>query len=225
MKLLIIEDESAILQSIVNYFQKEKCLCETASTFREASEKIYLHQYDCIILDLNLPDGLGFDLLDEIKEKKSDTGILILSARNGLDDRLKGLEMGSDDYLTKPFHLSELNARVKAIIRRKNFNTTNELVVNEIAVDLSSKTIRILGNEVFFSNKEYDLLLYFLRNANRVMSKTSISEHLWGDDMDMTEDFELLYAQIKNLRKKLKNALGVDYISTVYGMGYLFKKI
>ena len=183
-----------------------------------------MHQYDCIILDLNLPDGLGFDLLEDIKSKKQDTGVLILSARNGVDDRIKGLDLGSDDYLTKPFHLSELNARVKAIIRRKNFNVSNELIVNEIVVDLNSKNIRINNKEVFFSKKEYDLLLYFLRNANRVISKTSISEHLWGDDMDIIDDFELLYAQVKNLRKKLKAEIGEDYISTVYGMGYLFKK-
>jgi DNA-binding response OmpR family regulator len=224
MKILIVEDEIAILNSIVSYFEKEKCLCETATSCREASEKIFLHQYDCIILDINLPDGLGFELLEDIKSKKQDTGVLILSARNGVDDRIKGLDLGSDDYLTKPFHLSELNARVKAIIRRKNFNVTNELGVNEIVVDLNSKTILINNKEVFFSKKEYDLLLYFLRNANRVISKTSISEHLWGDDMDIIDDFELLYAQVKNLRKKLKSEIGEDYISTVYGMGYLFKK-
>ena len=224
MKILIVEDEKAILDSVVDYFKKEKCICETASTLSEASEKIFLHHYDCIILDLNLPDGIGFELIEEIKEKKQDTGVVIISARNGLDDRLKGLDLGSDDYLVKPFHLSELNARVKAVIRRKNFHAINELVVNEIKVDLNSKTVRIKDKEVFFSNKEYDLLLYFMRNVNRVLSKTSISEHLWGDDMDMAEEFDLLYAQIKNLRKKLKAELEDEYIGTVYGMGYIFKK-
>lgn len=224
MKLLIVEDEQPILNSIVSYFEKEKCLCETAADYATASEKIYLHHYDCIILDLNLPDGIGFDLIEEIKSKKQDTGVVIISARNALDDRLKGLDLGSDDYLTKPFHLSELNARVKAVIRRKNFHAINELVVNEITVDFNSKTVIINEKEVFFSQKEYDLLLYFLRNANRVISKSSLSEHLWGDDMDMAEDYDLLYAQIKNLRKKLKAEIGEDYISTVYGMGYLFKK-
>lgn len=224
MKILIVEDEKAILDSVVDYFKKEKCLCETASSLREASEKIFLHHYDCIILDLNLPDGIGFELIEEIKEKKQDTGVVIISARNGLDDRLKGLDLGSDDYLVKPFHLSELNARVKAVIRRKNFHAVNELEINEIKVDLNSKTVRIKDKEVFFSNKEYDLLLYFMRNVNRVLSKTSISEHLWGDDMDMAEEFDLLYAQVKNLRKKLKAELQKECIQTVYGMGYIFKK-
>lgn len=224
MKILVVEDELPIRDSIVQYFEKEKYICESATTFAEASEKIFLHHYDCIILDINLPDGIGFDLIEDVKQKKQDTGIVILSARNGLDDRLKGLDLGSDDFLVKPFHLSELNARVKAVIRRKNFNAVNELVVNEISVDFNSKTIKIHDKVVPFSNKEYDLLLYFLRNNNRVISKNSISEHLWGDDMDMAEDYELLYAQIKNLRKKLKQETNHDYISTVYGMGYMFKK-
>lgn len=132
--------------------------------------------------------------------------------------------MGSDDYVTKPFHLSELNSRVKAVIRRKNFHAINTLEVYDITVDFNSKTVLIKGNEVVFSHKEYDLLLFFLRNVNRVISKTSIAEHIWGDDMDILDNYDILYAQIKNLRKKLIKETGVDYICTVYGMGYMFKK-
>jgi DNA-binding response OmpR family regulator len=224
MKVLLVEDEKMLANSICEFLQKEKYICETASTFIAASEKIFLHQYDCIILDINLPDGLGFDLIHEIKEKKQDTGILILSARNSLDDKLKGLDLGSDDYLAKPFHLSELNARLKAIIRRKNFNTVNELEIHDFRLDLNSKTIWLKNQELILSNKEYDLLLYFIRNSNRVLSKNSIAEHLWGDDMDMVEDYDLLYAQIKNLRKKINLLSKEEYIHTVYGMGYQFKK-
>lgn len=224
MKILIVEDEEAILNSILTYFEKENYKCESAVTYKEASEKIFLHHYDCIILDINLPDGIGFDLLIEVQKKKEDTGVVIVSARNSLDDRLKGLDLGSDDYLTKPFHLSELNSRVKAVIRRKNYHAVNELVINDIKVDFNSKTIFIKNKEVVFTHKEYDLLLYFLRNMNRVISKNSIAEHLWGDDMDMADNYDVLYAQVKNVRKKLLAETGVDYISTVYGMGYMFKK-
>lgn len=223
MKLLIVEDEEAILDSILKYFKKEHYTCESAMSYNEASEKIHLYDYDCIILDLNLPDGSGFDLIDEINGKKKDIGVVIVSARSALEDRLKGLDLGSDDYVTKPFHLSELNARVKAVIRRKNFHATNTLDVNGISVDLNSKTVTLEGKPVIFFHKEYDLLLYFLRNTNRVISKNSLAEHLWGDDMDFVDNYDFLYAQIKNLRKKLKTGLKDDYIKTVYGMGYIFK--
>lgn len=224
MKILIIEDEKSILDSVLQYFKKEHYLCEFATTSTEASEKIFLYKYDCIILDLNLPDGSGFDLIQEIQNKKDETGIVIVSARNSLEDRLKGLDLGSDDYITKPFHLSELNARVKAVIRRKNFESTNVLEMNGISIDLNSKTVKINQENVIFFHKEYDLLLYFMRNANRVISKNSLAEHLWGDDSDSADNYDVLYAQIKNLRKKLKSSLNEDHIKTVYGMGYIFNK-
>ena len=224
MKLLIVEDEEAILNSILKYFEKENYVCATASNYITASEKISMYDYDCVILDLNLPDGSGFDLLTELEKLNTNTGVVIVSARNSVDDRIKGLDLGSDDYITKPFHLSELNARVKALIRRKSFKSSSILEINNIKVDLKARTVLLRETPVIFSLKEYELLLYMLRNAGRVISKSSLAEYLWGDDMDMTDNYDFLYAQIKNVRKKLKQHLGVDHIKTVYGMGYIFEK-
>lgn len=223
MKILIVEDEEKLLRSILDYLKSEKYVCEYATDYAEASEKIFLYEYDCIILDLTLPHGDGLGLLKELKDKKAETGVIIISARNSLDDRIKGLELGSDDYLAKPFHLSELNARVKAIIRRKGFEANNVIEFNEISVDINAKVVTINGTNPTLTHKEYELLLYFMRNKKRVITKNSIAEHLWGDDMDMAESFDSLYAHIKNLRKKILVCGAPDYIKTVYGLGYTFK--
>ncbi len=222
MKILIIEDEQSLRASIEQYFRGAGNICETAGDYATALEKINLYRYDCILLDITLPGGDGISLLKNLKENNHNDGILIISARNSLDDRLEGLDLGADDYLVKPFHLSELKSRVTAIIRRKTFNGSNMLTVNEITIDLVGKEVKIANRDVKLTPKEYALLLYFIANKGKVVSKNAIAEHLWGDGVDVTDDFNFIYAHIKNIRKKLMEAGGKDYIRAAYGMGYKF---
>jgi DNA-binding response OmpR family regulator len=222
MKLLIIEDEKVIRESIVTYLTDERYLCETAIDYASALEKIEMYEYDCILLDITLPGGSGLSLLKELKKINRLDGVLIISARNALDDRIEGLNLGADDYLTKPFHLSELSARVAAIIRRKQFDGNNELQFNEINIDTFAKIVSINKIPIELTRREYDLILFFVTNKNRVISKNAIAEHLWGDEMDSIDNFDFIYTHIKNLRKKLTDAGSVDYIHSIYGMGYKF---
>ena len=222
MKLLVIEDEKEISDSICTYLGSESFMCETAYDFATAIEKISLYDYTCIILDINLPGGSGLDILKELKANDKNDGVLIISARNSVDDKVHGLNTGADDYLTKPFHLSELGARVAAIIRRKTFEGKNIIAVQELVLDLREKTASVQGKIIDLTRKEYDLLLYFIGNKNKVISKGAIAEHLWGDDMDVADNYDFLYTHIKNLRKKLIQAGCADYIKSIYGMGYKF---
>ena len=222
MKILIIEDEKVIRESIVTYMTDERYLCEIAVDFHSALEKIEMYEYDCILLDITLPGGNGLTLLKELKRINRLDGVLIISARNAIDDRVEGLNLGADDYLTKPFHLSELSARVAAIIRRKQFEGNNELQFNEISIDTFAKTISINNSPLELTRREYDLILFFVTNKNRVISKNAIAEHLWGDEMDAIDNFDFIYTHIKNLRKKLTDAGCTDYIHSIYGMGYKF---
>jgi len=222
LKILIIEDEQSLRESIEEYFKGTGNLCETAATYSTAIEKISLYRYDCILLDITLPDGDGINLLKNLKKNNHSDGILIISARDSLDDRLQGLDLGADDYLVKPFHLSELRSRIAAIVRRKTFNGNNLLIVNEITIDLIGKEVKIGDEDIKLTPKEYALLLYFIANKGKVVSKNAIAEHLWGDGVDITDDFNFIYAHIKNIRKKLMEASGRDYIRAAYGMGYKF---
>ena len=222
MKVLIIEDEKALSELIATYLNSEQYVCEIACDFSTAMKKIIHYDYACIILDINLPGGSGLDILKELKANKKAEGILIISARNSLDDRLTGLNSGADDYLIKPFHLPELAARVSAIIRRKSFEGNNILKFEELQLDVSSKTAYVNGRILDLTRKEYDLLLYFISNKNKVISKGAIAEHLWGDNMDMADSYDFIYSHIKNLRKKLITGGAKDYVKSAYGMGYKF---
>ena len=222
MKLLIIEDEKVIRESIVTYMTDERYLCEIAVDYPSALEKIEMYDYDCILLDITLPGGSGLSLLKELKRVNRMDGVLIISARNALDDRIEGLNLGADDYLTKPFHLSELSARVAAIIRRKQFEGNNEVQFNEISIDTFARTVSINKIPLELTRREYDLILFFVSNKNRVISKNAIAEHLWGDEMDAIDNFDFIYTHIKNLRKKLTDVGCEDYIHSIYGMGYKF---
>ncbi|MFD2584223.1 response regulator transcription factor [Pedobacter vanadiisoli] len=225
MKILVIEDEPALLESILAYFTGEGNICEHASDFAAANEKISLYSYDCILLDLGLPGGEGLELLTRLKQLKKRDGVLIISARHSLDDKLAGLDLGADDYLVKPFHLSELKARVSAIVRRKNFDGDNVILFNEMTVDVSAMKILVKGNQVILTKKEFDLLVYFLSNRNKVVTKNAMAEHLWGDEMDLSDDFDFIYTHVKNLRRKLLEAGAADYLRSVYGIGYKFGDI
>lgn len=222
MKLLIIEDEITLRKSIVDFLVSRLYLCESVGSYTEALDKIECYQYDCIVLDIMLPDGNGLKLLEQIKQDNKSEGIIIISARNELDDKIAGIELGADDYLTKPFHLPELAARIAAIIRRKNQHGSNLVLFEEIVIDVPSKVVTVLQKPLTLTRKEHDLLLYMIVNKNRVLSKNAIAEHLWGDDMDMADNHDFLYTHVKNLRKKLMQAGATDYIQSVYGVGYKF---
>lgn len=222
MKILIIEDEEGLRESIEEYFTGDGNVCETAATYQSALSKVSMYRYDCILLDITLPGGNGMDVLEDLKTNNYPDGVLIISAKNSLDDRLDGLNLGADDYLVKPFHLSELKARVSAIIRRKTFNGSNLLLFNELTIDLLAKEVKVEQLPVKLTRKEYALLLYFIANKGKVVSKNAIAEHLWGDGIDMANNFDFIYSHIKNLRKKLLEAGCRDYIQAAYGMGYKF---
>lgn len=220
MKILIIEDELEIAQSIKDYFKTNGIQCETAENYHLALTKIDSYDYDCIILDLMLPDGDGFDILRELKRKNKTEGVIIVSAKETLETRLEGFNLGADDYMTKPFHLSELLVRMQALIRRKNFKGSNIITFNEIIIDLLSKTVAVNDTKLDVTKKELDLLLFLIGNENKVLSKAAIAEHLSGDMADMLDNHDFIYSHIKNLKKKLHQAGSGDYIKTVYGLGY-----
>jgi len=222
MKILIIEDNTALSKSICDFLAAENFVCETAYDVQTAMEKVSLYEYGCILLDIGLPDGSGLKILKELQDNNKTDGVLIISAKNSLDDKIAGLNAGADDYLSKPFHLPELGARVAAIIRRRSFEGKNLIRFDELTIDINAKSALVNEQELDLTRKEYDLLLYFASNKNKVISKGAIAEHLWGDDMDMADNYDLIYTHIKNLRKKMMQAGTPDYIQSVYGMGYKF---
>ena len=220
MKILIIEDEIEIATNIKNYLSSNDLICESANSLKTAIEKIDLYSYDCILLDLMLTDGDGFKILELLKKQNKTEGVIIISAKDTLETKIHGLTLGADDYLIKPFHLSELLVRIQALVRRKQFNGNNIISFNEIEIDTTSKTVRIKGNKIEFTKKEMDLLLYLIGNKNKVLSKSAIAEHLSGDMADMLDNHDFVYAHIKNMKKKLKEMGAADYLKSVYGTGY-----
>lgn len=222
MKLLIVEDEKALCDSIASYLKAEGFICDTAEGFISALDKTELYDYDCILLDISLQDGNGLELLKELKANRKTDGVLIISARNSLEDKVAGLQLGADDYLPKPFHLSELGARVTAIIRRRNSAGNNLIRLDELLIDTTAKTVSVNRIPVELTRKEYQLLLYFAYNKGRVVSKNAIAEHLWGDETGGAANYDFIYTHIKNLRRKLIESGYGDYIQSVYGMGYKF---
>ncbi len=222
MKVLVIEDNRELAESISNYLHAEGYICEHAPNVRSAVDKLSLFTYDCILLDLMLPDGNGFEILEFIRKNNIASGLLIVSARGSIDDKVNGLEHGADDYVTKPFHLSELHARLKAIYRRKKLEGSDAITFNGITLDTEKMEVRVNDQLLDITRKEYDLLLYFLINKNRVLSRQAIATHLWGDYTDNLANFDFVYQHVKNLRKKINAANGIDFIETVYGVGYKF---
>lgn len=222
MKILIIEDEAGLRESIQKYLEHQGYVVEAAADFVKGMEKVAAFNYDCVVVDIGLPFGTGLDIVKELKEIESKSGIIIISAKNSLEDKLKGLELGSDDYLTKPFHLSELNARINAIIRRRNFGGSKTIGFNEIQIDPEAQRVTVDKRQVELTDKEYQLLEYFIANKRRVLTKAAIAEHIWGDEYETVSNYDFIYSHIKNLRKKLIDAGSEDYIKTVYGSGYRF---
>lgn len=222
MKILVVEDEKELAQSIVDYLRGESYVCDVAPDFHTALNRTESFDYDCILLDISLPDGNGLKLLEHLKADNKTDGVIIISAKNSIEDRITGLNLGADDYLTKPFHLSELSARVAAVIRRRRFEGQNTLAFPELTIDLAAKTVVVHNREVDLTRTEYDLLLYLASNKNRVVSKNAIAEHLNGGDAQGFDSFDVIYAHIKNLKRKLAASGAPDYIKSVYGMGYKF---
>lgn len=222
MKVLIVEDEKELVKSMSQALRHEGYVCEVTHSAAEASEKIIIFDYDCILLDIGLPDGNGLKILEAMKASGKTDGVIIITAKNSLDDKVRGLNLGADDYLSKPFFMPELLARVSAIIRRKRFDGNNRLTFQEISVDLLAKSAFVNKKEVDLTPMEFALLIFLMSNRNRVVSKNAIAEHLSGDDAELLDKFDFIYSHMKNLKKKLTEAGSEDYIKTVYGLGYKF---
>jgi len=220
VKILIVEDEAELVNSLLSFARKEDYNADTATTYAAAAERIGLYDYDCILLDINLPDGNGLDLLERLQAVGKNNGVIIISARNSIDDKIRGLNLGADDYLTKPFHLSELNARIQAVIRRKKFDAPSTVVFSNLQVDLLSHTVTANNQPINLTRKEFDILQHLLANKNRVVPKISLAEYIWGDRVDSADSFDFLFVHLKNLKKKLKLAQAAVEIKNVYGVGY-----
>ena len=220
MKILVVEDEKELRQIIAESLTKENYVVETAHDFISASDKIGVYDYDCILLDIMLPGGSGLKLLEKLKASDKPSNVIIISAKDSLDDKIEGLDLGADDYLAKPFHIAELNARVKAVLRRKLLQGKNKIEVANVIMDIDERTLSINDNPISLNRKEFDMLNYFLLNKERLVSKTALAEHVWGDNIDQADNFDFIYYQIKNLRKKLEAAAADIEINAIYGIGY-----
>jgi len=220
MKVLIIEDEEEMLQNMKQTLEKECYLVETATDYDSAFLKIGVYEYDCILLDISLPGKNGLEILKELKKRRISDGVIIVSAKNSLDDKLEGLHLGADDYLPKPFHMAELNARIKAIFRRRNLKGNTFIQIENLKIDIEDRIAFIEGEELLLNRKEFDILFYLTSNRNRLVNKTALAEHVWGDHIDQTDSFDFIYSQIKNLRKKLKDHQAQVEVKAIYGIGY-----
>lgn len=222
MKILVVEDEELLRENIIDYLKSEGNVCDIAANFDAADEKIALYDYDCVLLDLTLPDGDGLKLLQLLKKQDRGEGVIIITARGSVDQRIEGLALGADDYLVKPFHLSELSARVMAVVRRRWFSGNDLVVFNELSIDIKSKIVKVNVELISLTKKEFDLLLYFMSNRSKVISKSALVTHIWGDHADMADSFDFVYTHMKNLRRKLVDAGCKDYFHSIYGVGYKF---
>lgn len=218
MKILIIEDEPQMLDNMRRTLEQEQYLVESAATYTEALDKIGAYAYDCILLDVMLPDGNGLKILKELKTQQKEEGVIIVSANDSLDDRIEGLNLGADDYLPKPFHMAELRARVQAVLRRRNFEGNRNIQLGNVTINPETRQVFIAENDINLNRKEYDILTYLIANKTRLVTKAALAEHVWGDHIDQADSFDFIYSQIKNLRKKLEPA-SIN-VQAVYGVGY-----
>lgn len=220
MKILIIEDEIGIVHSVREFLQGESFLVEEALTYQTGLEKVMNYDYDCVLLDIMLPGGNGLDLLRELEKEKRKQPTLILSAKGDVEDKVLGLEIGADDYLAKPFHLAELLARIKSIIRRNVQQGDKTLSYKNLQLNPETRQVLINQNELSLNRKEYDILYYFMLRPNRLMEKTTLAEAVWGDAVDQSDNLDFIYSQIKNLKRKLRGIDADVDIQAVYGVGY-----
>lgn len=220
MKILVIEDDNELREIISRSLTAERYVVETAATYREARQKALGYEYDCILLDIMLPDGNGLKILSEMKRNDKDVNVIILSAKDSLDDKVEGLNLGADDYLPKPFHLAELHARIKSVLRRKQRDGQQLLQFGNVVIHPESFKVEVAGRMIDLGRKEYDILVYFMIRPNRLVEKHIMAESVWGDYIDQADSFDFIYAQMKNLRKRLKEAGADIEIKTIYGFGY-----
>jgi len=220
MKILVIEDEPEMKGLIKQFLEDEYYIVEVADNFNSGMDKIVAYDYDCIILDIMLPDGNGLELLQELKNLNKADSVIIISAKDSLDDKIKGLDLGADDYLTKPFHIAELNARIKSVIRRKISDGRRLLELENVKINIEERLVLVNNQSMDLNRKEFDMLVFLGMNKFRVVSKSAIAENIWGDYIDQANDFDFIYSQIKNLRKKLRDNHAKIDINAVYGMGY-----
>lgn len=223
MKLLIVEDHHNLIDAMVKSLEQEQFLCETAMDFETAHEKIHLYSYDILVVDINLPDGTGLNLIREVKKVSPDAGIIVVSARNSVDNKVEGLALGADDYLTKPFDMAELVARIKSLIRRRNFSGNPTISFGSLLIDPVARELTANGQKVDLTRTEFQILLFFASSPGRVISRDSLAEHIWGDHMDLADSYDFIYSHIKNLRKKITATGAGDPIKAVYGIGYKFE--
>jgi DNA-binding response OmpR family regulator len=223
MKILVVEDHPGLLSAIREALEAEKFLVEQAADFTVADEKVHLYRYDLIIVDINLPGGSGLEIIRAVKRLDGETGIIVVSARDSLDNKIEGLELGADDYVTKPFDMAELVARVKALVRRRQFGGQLMVTQGDLAIDTQTREVTAAGRKIDLTRSEYDILLFLFSNTGRVISRESLAEHIWGDHMDLADSFDFIYSHIKNLRKKITTAGAADPIRAVYGIGYKFE--
>lgn len=220
MKILIIEDEPSLREVMQRALEQERYVVETAATYAEADAKIAGYSYDCILLDIMLPDGSGLQLLEHIKRLRRRDNIIIISARDSIDDKVEGLELGADDYLPKPFHTAELMARIRSVLRRGRSGGELVLTAGNMTLDVDKVRVTVDGREVPLLKKEFDILLYFMQRPNHLVDKAVLAEAVWGDHADEADNFQFVYAQMKNLRRKMSEAGASAEIKSVYGFGY-----
>ncbi|MBE6287532.1 MAG: response regulator transcription factor [Mediterranea massiliensis] len=220
MKILIVEDEPALSDLIQRSLEKERYVVETASDFYAALDKIEMYEYDCILLDIMLPGGSGLKILERMKSLRKKENVIIISAKDSLEDKVLGLELGADDYLPKPFHLAELTARIRSVLRRKHRNGEHSITLGNVCMEPDTFSVRVNDKPLELSRKEYDILHYFMNRPNRMINKNTLAESVWGDHIDQVDNFDFIYTQIKNLRKKLKESESTIEIKVVYGFGY-----
>lgn len=220
MKILIIEDEPSLREIMTSFLEKEHYVVETADSFRTAISKISDYDYDCILLDIMLPDGNGLDLLKELRDMDKNRNVIVISAKDSVEDKVYGLETGADDYLAKPFHLAELNARIRNVIRRKDLQGDFSVVLENVKINTAALEAYVNEVKLELNRKEYNILSYFMTRPNHLIDKTILAEAVWGDYIDQADNFDFIYAQIKNLRKKMNEAGADIEIKAVYGLGY-----
>lgn len=222
MKILIVEDDNDLREITTHSLEKERYVVSQAPDYRTALQKIEDYDYDCILLDIMLPDGNGLDLLAKLHALGKHTNVIILSAKDSLEDKVNGLDLGADDYLPKPFHLAELHARIKSLFRRKLREGERKLQVGNVELFPDDFRVMVQGKEIELNRKEYDILNYFMSRPGRLVNKNTLAESVWGDHIDQVDNFDFIYAQIKNLRKRLKDAGATPELKSVYGFGYKF---
>ncbi len=220
MKILLVEDEKELRDTVKTYLEREKFIVECAEDYPAAMSKINDYDYDCVLLDIMLPGGSGLSVLAHLKRMRKQESVIIISAKDSIDDKVEGLDLGADDYLAKPFHLAELNARVKSLLRRKKAGGDTSMVLGNLTLTPDTRQVTIGGKEIALNRKEFDLLYYFVSNPNRLINRTALAESVWGDHIDQADSLDFIYSQVKNLRKKMKTAGAQAEIKAVYGFGY-----